>query len=179
MRGTVTALASPHPIGELLPGVFADDEMMQRFVSAFDEVLAPAFATLDNIDAYLDPALAPADFVDWLANWVALPLADEWPPDRRRALVARAVELHRWRGTRRGLVALLETVTGGRVEVADSGGCTGSQFSAGPLPGYDRPMLRVRITVTDPAAVDVGRLDALLALHKPAHLPHVLEVVGA
>lgn len=179
MRGTVAQLGSPHPIGALLPGVFADDDMLQRFVGALDEVFAPIFATLDNLDAYFDPALAPDDFVDWLAHWVALPMADEWPADRRRALVARAVELHRWRGTRRGLVALLETVTGGRVVVGDSGGCAGSAVSGGPLPGYDEPGLMVRVIVSDPSTVDAGRLDALVALHKPAHLPHRLEIVPA
>lgn len=178
MRGTVAGLASPHPIGALLPGVFAEDELMQRFVTAFDEVLAPVFNTLDCFDAYLDPAVAPADFVDWLTHWVALPMADEWPPDRRRALVARAVELHRWRGTRRGLKNLLETVTGGHVAVEDSGACAGSTDSDGPLPGYDEPGIHVRITLADPSRVDVGRLEGLLALHKPAHIPHVLEVVG-
>jgi phage tail-like protein len=176
-RGTIPHLPSPHPIGDLLPGVFADDEMMQRFVSALDEVFAPVFSTLDNLTAYFDPALAPADFVNWLANWVALPLAEEWPADRRRALVARAVELHRWRGTKRGLSALLETVTGGYVEVVDSGGCIGTEISGGPLPGYDQPGIRVRISVSDPSTLDLGRLDGLVALHKPAHIPHVLEVV--
>jgi phage tail-like protein len=179
MRGTAGPLNSPHPIGALLPGVFAQDEMMQRFVTAFDDILAPVFATLDCFDAYLDPALAPDDFVDWLATWVALPLADEWPPDRRRALVARAVELHRWRGTGRGLKALLETVTGGWVHVADNGGCMASTDSGGALPGTPDPRITVRITVRDPSTVDMARLDALIGLHKPAHVPHTLEVYAA
>jgi phage tail-like protein len=183
MRGTVTALRSPHPVGDLLPGVYAEDDLLQRFVSAFDEVLAPVFGVLDCFDAYLDPALAPADFVDWLAHWVALSselepaLADEWSPDRRRTLVARAVDLHRWRGTRRGLVMLLEAVTGGQVEVVDSGGCTASPVSGGALPGAERPGLTVRVRVADPSTVDLVRLEALVALNKPAHLPHTLEVV--
>jgi phage tail-like protein len=152
---------------------------VQRFVSAFDTVLAPIFATLDNLDSYFNPALAPPDFVDWLTRWVALPLADEWPPEYRRALVARATELHRWRGTRRGLAMLLETVTGGRVEVYDSGGCSASPVSGGPLPGSDEPGVWVRMTVADPSTVDAVRLDALVALHKPAHLPHLVEITAA
>jgi phage tail-like protein len=178
MRGTVGGVRSPHPIGELLPSVYADDELMQRFVSAFDEILAPIFNTLDCFDAYLDPGVAPPDYVDWLTRWVALPMAEEWPPERRRMLVARAVELHRWRGTRRGLAALLETVTGGLAEVYDSGGCSASTVSGGALPGRDEPALWVRVTVPDPSTVDIPRLDALVGTHKPAHLPHTLEVVA-
>ncbi len=178
MRGTVTPLTSPHPIGGLLPGVFADDELLQRFVAAFDDVLAPVFTTLDCLDAYFDPSVAPSDFVDWLAHWVALPLADEWPAQRRRALVARAVELHGWRGTRRGLQALLEMVTGGRVEVFDSGGCVASPVSGGSLPGATTPGILVRVAVRDLSTVDAARLDALIALDKPAHVPHVLELVA-
>src|SRR4029453_7641000 len=72
MRATAAGLATPPPIGEHLPALFQEDEFAQRFVGALDEVLAPVFAVLDCLDAYLDPWLAPPDFVDWLADWVAL-----------------------------------------------------------------------------------------------------------
>jgi len=58
-----------------------------RFCSAFDEVLAPVFATLDGLPAYLDPALASEDFLDWLADWVGLVLNESWSAQRGRGLV--------------------------------------------------------------------------------------------
>lgn len=178
MRGTVDGLPTPHPLGEQLPAVFADDSFTQRFVAALDEVLAPVFATLDNQAAYLDPALAPDDYVDWLAKWVALDVEEQWPLPRRRRLVSTAVALHRRRGTRGGLAGLIELVTGGRAEVLDSGGCVASADPGTPLPGADRPGLLVRVRIPDPSTVDAARLDALVAANKPAHLPHTLEILA-
>lgn len=178
MRGLVPGLESPHPIGLRLPALYADDGFAQRFCSAFDDVLAPIFGTLDGLPAYLDPALAPDDFVDWLAGWVGLVVDEGWSLQRRRELVARAVALHRWRGTRTGLVEHVRLVTGGEVEIAESGATSSSTRPQSPLPGSDTPSLHVRVRVPDPAAVDVARLDRLVAAAKPAHLPHTVEVVA-
>ncbi|MFF5341780.1 phage tail protein [Streptomyces althioticus] len=70
MRGSVDGLGSSAPIGAMLPAIFADDDLAQRFVAGLDEVLAPFLVVLDNLDAYFDPALAPLDFTRWLADWV-------------------------------------------------------------------------------------------------------------
>jgi phage tail-like protein len=178
MRGPLPGLASPHPLGPRLPGVFVDDDFTQRFVSAFDTVLAPVFATLDCLDAYLDPAVTPDDFLTWLAGWVALELAEDWPEPRRRELVRHAIALHRWRGTRRGLVEHVRLVTGGEVEVADSGGCGWSPEPGGALPGSAGPGVRVTVRVADPAAVDQRRLRRAVAVAVPAHVTTTVEVTG-
>lgn len=178
MRGLVPELVSPHPVGMRLPALYLDDDFAQRYVSAFDDVLAPVFATLDSLASYLDPRLAPVDFVDWLAGWVALNLDENWSLERRRELVARAVDLHRWRGTTRGLTEHLELVTGGEVEIRDSGGCTWSATPGGALPGDDSRVLHVVVRVPDPDEVDRARLEALVAEAKPAHLAHTVEIVA-
>jgi len=36
----------------------------------------------------------------------------------------------------------------------------------------------VRLQVDDPATFDLRRLDALIAMIKPAHVPHRVEVFG-
>ncbi|MFF4243645.1 phage tail protein [Streptomyces sp. NPDC001822] len=54
----------------MLPAVFADDDLAQRFVAGIDEVLAPLHNVLDCLDAYFTPSLAPADFTRWLGSWV-------------------------------------------------------------------------------------------------------------
>ena len=85
-------------------------------------MLAPVFATLDCLDAYVDPWLAPEDFLEWLAGWVGVVIDEGWPIERSRAFIANIVELYRWRGTIRGLVAELAIYTGGDVEISESGG---------------------------------------------------------
>lgn len=177
MRGHVDGLVTPHPMGLALPAVFHSDDLAQRFTGALDGVLAPLLSTLDCLDAYLDPRLAPADFVAWLAGWVGLVLDENWPLERRRALVSSAVELYRWRGTRRGISGHVELYTGVTPEIEEPGGAAWSPVPGGDAPGQGAPTLTVRVVVDEEAAVDEARLDRLVAAAKPAHVPHRVEVV--
>jgi phage tail-like protein len=177
MRGSIAGLTSPHPLGPALPALYQDDDFAQRFLGGLDEVLAPIFSTLDNFDAYLDPHLTPDDFLSWLAGWVGIALDESWEESRRRAIVARAVELYRMRGTAAGLAGQVEIQTGGRVEIVENGATGWSVDPGGELPGSPEPLVVVRVTVPDPKAVDAARLDMLVAAAKPAHVLHRIELV--
>lgn len=170
-------MTTPHPLAERLPAVYLEDGFTQRFLAALDEVLAPVFTALDGFAGYLDPRLAPEDFLEWLAHWVALDVGEGWPVAQRRELVARAVELHRWRGTRRGLAAHVALLTGGHVEVRDSGGCT-STDRPGLEVAESPPSVHVLVRVARPDDVDRPRLAAAIAGAVPAHVAVELEVVG-
>lgn len=179
MRGLVEGLASPHPVGETLPALYAEDDLAQRLVGALDSVLAPVYASLDNLPAYLDPTTAPEDFLDWLAGWVGASLDHTWPLERRRLMVASAVELYRLRGTASGLAAQVAIYTGGQVEIIKSGAAGWSTDPNAAMPGEAAPALLVRVTVLDPRSISKSRLDELVATSKPAHVPHRVEIVGA
>ncbi len=176
-RGLVRTLISPHPLADTLPALFQEDGFTQRFVSAFDAALAPIFATLDNLPAYLDPWLAPADFLEWLGSWFGLALDDAWSVERRRAVLANAFEIYRMRGTARGLKAQVEIFTGGTAEIIDTGGVTTSTAAGEALPGSPNFALQVRVAVDDPSTINTTRLDALVAAAKPAHVTHKVQVV--
>lgn len=185
-RRGVPGLVSPHPIGATLPGLYQDDDLAQRFCAALDEVLAPVLATVDCLPAYLDPALAPPDVLDWLAGWVGLADAVFWPVQRRRALVARAAELHAWRGTPYAVRKLVRLATGLIPEIEDPGGTIWSHEprSAPPPPGPPELVIRVRVPADPPDDVyspqsesDRTLLTALVRLVAPAHLPWRVEVV--
>lgn len=176
-RGTIERLASAHPLGELLPGVYLEDSLAQRFTEGLDTVLAPVFATLDCLDAYLDPWLTPVDFLPWLASWVGVELDETWPEDRQRALVAAAPGLHRDRGTHRGLVEYLRLLTGGEVEIVESGGVSWSDEPGAPVPGSATPLLRVIVRVSDPNSVNRAQLDHAVRDARPAHLLYQVQVL--
>jgi phage tail-like protein len=176
-RGTVDDLASAHPLGELLPSVYLEDSLAQRFTEGLDTVLAPVFVTLDCLDAYLDPWLTPPDFLPWLAPWVGIELDETWPEDRQRAMVAAAAQLHRDRGTHGGLVKYLRLLTGGEVELIESGGTHWSTEPGTPPPGATTPGLRVIVRVSDPLSVNQDRLDRAVRESRPAHLPYEVEVL--
>jgi phage tail-like protein len=175
-RGLVPGLPTPHPFGPSLPAVFQEDDFAQRFVSAFDDVLAPIFCAMDNGDAYLDPHLAPEDFLEWMSTWVGIELDETWPIERRRALVAKAVELYRWRGTVKGLVETVAIYANAEPEIIESGGITASTSPGTKFPGTAKAEVTVRVQVKDPSTIDVARLERLVEASKPAHILAKVEV---
>lgn len=176
-RGLIRNLASPHPLIETLPSLFQEDGFSQRFMAAFDEALAPIFVTLDNLPWYFDPWLTPADFLEWLASWFGIALDESWSIDRRRELVAKAFDFYRMRGTPSGLKAQIETLTGGSVELHETGGVVTSTTAGAQLPGSPNFAVLVQVTVDDPATINLKRLDKLVAAAKPAHVTHKVELV--
>jgi phage tail-like protein len=177
MRGTVPGLDTPYPIAGLLPVALQEDGLATRLTAGLDDVLAPVIATLDCLSAYVDPRLAPADFLTWLGTWVGVALDESWPLDRRRATVAQAVALYRTRGTPGGLRAHLEVLTGGQVEVTDSGGVYWSTTPDSTTATEGPPALAVRVTDPDRGASDPVVLHELVGSSKPAHVPHTVEIV--
>jgi phage tail-like protein len=182
-RGLVPGLPSPYRIAEFLPAVYQeDDPFVLRFTAGLDDVWAPVLATLDCLDAYLDPHLAPEDFLAWLADWVGAVVDETTPLALRRAAVARAAALHRDRGTPAGLRDVVELLTGGEVEVLDSGGTAWSATPDATPPGESAPWLRVRVVIE--AAGEESRsalrsaVEAAVAAAKPAHVAHSVEVLS-
>jgi phage tail-like protein len=180
MRRANPGLSTPVPLARLLPAVVQEDPFAVRLTAALDEVLAPAVAVLDCLEAYVDPLLAPGDFVEWLAEWVGAPLDDHWDDEVRRRSVLAAVSLHRRRGTLDGLVAAVALATGGDVDVVESGGTawstTPSDVGADAVADAVEGGLVVRVAVDDPDSVRLRALDELVGASKPAHLPHSIEV---
>lgn len=130
---------------KFLPSVYREDGdgvqegFMGRFLQAFEDMLEGTGSGSDpdgvhklveGIANYFDPDFAPAQFIDWLAGWVALELQQtaDWMEEdygetttvvdqakpfstardtRNRNLVKNAVSLYQKRGTREGMQELL------------------------------------------------------------------------
>lgn len=177
MRGLIADLETPYPLHERLPALFQDDDFSRRLVGALDELIAPIICALDNMPSYFDAQESPADFVPWLADWVGVALDENWPTERQRVLVAQAGELYRWRGTVRGLRALVAIYTGTEPEIEESGGAAWSATPGAKIPGNAKPKLVVRIRAGAGSSVDPKRVDTIVRAAKPAHMPHSVEVV--
>ncbi|MFF7633283.1 phage tail protein [Kitasatospora sp. NPDC008050] len=176
-RAAVPGLPSPHPIGELLPALYADDDFAQRFTAGLDTVLAPVFATLDNLSAYFQPRLAPDDFLGWLASWVAIETDPVWPQEVRRTVVRRAVELHRRRGTRRGLEERLRLILGVGAQIVDGGGVAWSTTPDPALPPAPSGELLVRVWPERAAAVAEEQVLAVVRAGCPVHLTCRVQIL--
>jgi phage tail-like protein len=175
-RGLIAGAVTARPIGQMLPGIYQDDEFTQRWTAAFDEVLAPVFTTLDSIFAYVDPALAPSDFLGWLCAWMGADPGEFNSLDRQREFVASAMVIHRWRGTTRALSELVRLHTG-RVPHIDDG-CAVLCFDVAQDARPDDTDRTIVVSLDWPGASDddMQRLDAVVTAAKPAHLIHHLQV---
>jgi phage tail-like protein len=167
-RALMPELPSTRPLASFLPALLQADDLCVRFTQGLDPVLAPVLSTIDNLVAYVDPWLTPTDFLDWLAGWFGVELDATWPEERRRALVANALELSRWRGTVVGLAMLVELYTGEMASIDDGGAVVSSDDPEAPLPG--RARRGVTVTYTPGPGVDAIRLTRLVRDAVPAHL---------
>jgi len=96
-----------------LPAIYAEqDDLMARFLMLFESFWAPIEQQIDSLHLYFDPRMTPAALLGWLAAWVDLALKEQWPEERKRKLIRRAVQLYRKRGTPHGLQEYLEIYTG-------------------------------------------------------------------
>lgn len=145
-----------------LPGIYQENDFLQRFLSIFEDMWEPLERRQDHIHMYFDPRTCPAAFLPWLANWLGLTFNPHWPEARRRRLLAQAMDLYRWRGTRYGLIRIIEVCTGLTPVIIEN-----------PLEPF---VFRIRITGISEVAVDKEFIEELICTHKPAHAGYILEV---
>jgi phage tail-like protein len=118
---------------EYLPALFQQEgdagsaRLIGRFLLAFEQILSgPGTAEqagieeiIDRIHLYFHPGpgqaegeRAPAEFLPWLAGWVALSLREDWSEVEKRRIISETVPAYRQRGTRAGLTNILQAYIG-------------------------------------------------------------------
>lgn len=178
-RGSVVGLPVVRPIVRQLPAIYQEHLFVEQFTAGLDDVTAPAHNVLDCLHAYIDPAVAPPDFVQWLGDWIGLHLDEDWSTDRSRRLVASAVEMFAKRGTTAGLCKEIALYTDGVAHVDDPGGTytsgvPGSSFDSVEY-ASDRTV-RVVVDVPDASSVNWNGLQEVIRMAIPAHLPVEVEL---
>jgi phage tail-like protein len=100
---------------EYLPAVYREDAQSASFVERFlcnaEGLLSALEGRIERAELLLDPAVAPPEWLDWLADWLGTMLDENWDEDRRRLFLRHAWLLFRWRGTPQALIALLRLAT--------------------------------------------------------------------
>ena len=87
---------------------------MERFLSIFETFFTNIEVTIDDIPRYFDADVVGGDFLNWLSNWLAVAVDDNWTQQQLRDMVRNASQLYKLRGTKEGVAATIELLTGDR-----------------------------------------------------------------
>ena len=94
-----------------LPAVYRQDMQSASFVDRFLANIEGFFTSTEDriatVQALLDARSAPADALDWLANWFGAALDPAWTERKRRLFLENAAQFFEMRGTVPGLLAAL------------------------------------------------------------------------
>lgn len=187
----------PAGLLDLLPAIYAgppvspnarfqpyeEPPFFTRYLRGFEDASEPLRDLLGSRERLFDLHQAPADFLPWLAGWVSLALDENWPELKRRRLIREAVDLYRWRGTRRGLSRYLEIYTGVVPRIDDqpfAGMRLGRESLLGRdtiLGGVGAHTFVVTLAVPDPRAVNERIVRDIIESEKPAHAAYDLRIV--
>jgi len=189
-----------HPRGKLLnllPSIYGEEmqkmreedngesPFFERYLLGFEDAIRPMQATLNRLDTLFGPYTTPPEFLLWLGTWVCLPLDENWSEMQRRRLIKEAVELWRWRGTKRGLSRYIEIYCGVKPEIHDlpvrgmrlgpdtKMGATDTKL--GDVPAHT---FVVSIAVPDPGKINEQIVHDIIAWEKPAHTAYSLRILG-
>ncbi len=175
VTGNLRSVRTPRYLAQMssylqyLPPCYQDNEFLGRMLLIFESILAPLDHLIGDLPYYFDPRTAPESLLPWLATWFDLVLNENWPLERRRALILSSAELYRRRGTRSGILSYIKIYTGFAAAITEPHDPNGDD-----LPPH---VFRVRLAVPDPAAIDRHTLEMIIESEKPAHTAYVLEIV--
>jgi len=182
---------------EHLPAIYRRSDAVGRnlvrdLLFVFEHMFDSIDENLTDGWRFYDPHVAPPEFLAWLSHWTAFTIDLDWPEAQKRALVKRAVDLYRIRGTKRGLTLFLKLFTGHepeikentwpfkgfRVEGEDSEHGARIALDSVVLPPVD---LAHCFVVTMPIKFEqvtpelVIRIHQIIQLEKPAHTHYYLQ----
>jgi phage tail-like protein len=147
-----------------LPAIYADDPFLGGYLNIFDAVWQPLERQIDQLHAYVNPRLAPPEFLAWLGTWLDLILDENWPETRRRTLIRNAADLYARRGTAGGLRDYLTIFLGVTPEIEED------------LSDANPYHFTVIVHLDDGAIVDEDRLRRIIDEEKPAHTTYTLRL---
>lgn len=163
---------------------YQDPPFFERFLLGFEDTIEPLQQTLNQLDRLFGPYSTPPDFVLWLGAWVAMPLDENWPEMRRRKLIKEAVNLYRWRGTKKGLARYIQIYTGYEPDIQDQpvdGMKLGPEAKLGSkeavLGNVPSHTFVVTLSHPDPDKINEQTIHDIIRYEKPAHTAYALRIV--
>jgi phage tail-like protein len=188
----VTLYVARRSYTELLPAIYRrSDPAGRNFVRDLCWLLEHMFDTVndrvDEMHVYFDPHECPEEFLPWLASWTAMVVDLDWPVEKKRALIKRAVELYGIRGTVKGIKLFLKLFTGHEPRIfenqwpfkgfrVESDGLIGiDSVILPPVPTSRCFIVEMPVKFVDVSPEMVIRIHNIIQLEKPAHTHYYLR----
>jgi phage tail-like protein len=173
----------PYTFSQFLPALYQspDGEFLRRFLGGLEYLWTPMEGFLEDVSALYDTRQAPVEILPWLASWVGLVLDANWPENKRRLLVRKAVHLYQWRGTRKGIEEFLEVYTGIRPQISEpfQGSVIGPETVIGAdavIGDVPEHCFVVTVFVSEGEEINERAIRAILDAEKPAHTAYDLRI---
>jgi phage tail-like protein len=182
---------------ENLPAIYRRSDAVGRnlvrdLCFLFEHMFDSVEVNLNDGWRFYDPHITPGEFLNWLSGWTAFSLDLDWPEAEKRALIKRAVDLYRIRGTKRGIALFLRLFTGHEPEIEENTWpfkgfrVEGEGAELGARVGLDSVImppvdLAHCFVVTMPVKYEtvtsemVIRIHQILQMEKPAHTHYYLR----
>jgi phage tail-like protein len=188
----VTVWVARRGLMEHLPAIYRRSDAVGRNVVRdmcflFEHMFGSIEDILDRGHEYYDPHLAPNEFLAWIAGWTAFVVDIDWPETKKRALIKRAVDLYRIRGTKRALALFLKLFTGHEPTIDENTWpFKGFRVETEAAIGLDSVILppvnlahcfvvTMPIKFADVTPELVIRIHQIITMEKPAHTHYYLQ----
>jgi phage tail-like protein len=189
---TVTLWVARRGYMEFLPAIYRRSDAVGRNVVRdicflFEHMFGSLEELLDEGHRFYDPHECPPEFLDWLAAWTAMVVDMDWPEEKKRAIIKRAVDLYRIRGTKRGLILFLKLFTGHEPRIDENQWpFKGFRVESEARIGLDSVILppvmlahcfivTVPVKFTDVSPEMIIRVHRIIQMEKPAHTQYYLR----
>jgi len=121
----VTIHVAQRSFCDFIPGIFRTSVYeghthVRDFLWIIRHIFDSVSEKVDNIPNLFRPYDTPSDFLPWLASWVGFVLDEDWPDEKKRYLLRRAVDYYRIRGTVKGLKLFLSIFVGVEPEIVEN-----------------------------------------------------------
>ena len=188
----VTLAVSRDSYVKWLPSVYQRADVNGRnFYRDFLWIIQHLFGSieeiLDGIHQYFDPYESPEKFLPWLASWSAMVLEEDWPIEKKRRLIRKAIELYRIRGTVKGLKLFIALFTGHEPDITENvwpfrGWRIGTTSEIGldsvvlpPVNLAHTFVVEMPVSYKDVSPEAVIRIHEIIQMEKPANTQYYLR----
>ena len=164
-----------------LPEVYQADPVSKSFVERYLNIFQSLYEDLEQeikqAASYFDPDVVEGEFLEWLAEWVAIDDAYIWREDKLRYLIKNGMRIYKMRGTRQALSDMVELYLGEKpyiVEHYQLEGYEGEAQHSGLIAGlYGDNSYYFTVIVSEksvPSPKEHKTLLRIIESAKPAHV---------